>query len=347
MKSRHKGMDKPAKISSTERLIESPIRLAVLCVAVLVISASGGILIGKFFKPFENPHEIATVSALAMPQPQPVIERSPFTSNNYPPETMEKGVSVPVLPGIGETDNSQEPPWKRYAALAPPRNGKPMIAMIIDDVGLSQERVDELAELPALLTLAFLPYAPALQSKVDQVRSRGDEVMLHLPMEPTDDHMDPGPDALLTELSDDEIRRRTIKNLDSFTGYVGVNNHMGSRFTANGKAMAIVMDIMAQRGLLFLDSKTTAASTGYRLAVERGMPSAKRDVFIDNVIAEQAILLQLQKVERIAEHNGVAIAIGHPHPATIEALKKWLPEMKKRGFLFVPVSVITALTFEG
>ena len=166
-------------------------------------------------------------------------------------------------------------------------------------------------------------------------------------MEPTDEHVDPGPDALLTTLSEEELRARTIRNLDRFEGYVGVNNHMGSRFTADGEAMAVVMDIMAERGLLFLDSKTSSASQGYRLAAERGMPSVKRDIFIDHVIDEAAILEQLAKVEATAERAGVVIAIGHPHPATIRALHKWLPEAKKKGFLFVPVSAVTALTFKG
>ena len=171
--------------------------------------------------------------------------------------------------------------------------------------------------------------------------------MLHLPMEPTSSEADPGPDALLTGLGLEELRERTIRNLDSFSGYVGVNNHMGSRFTADSEAMAVVMDIMAERGLLFLDSKTTSASAGFRLAVERGMPSVKRDIFIDHVIEDEAILKQLAKVEVIAERAGVAIAIGHPHPETIRVLKKWLPEAKKKGFLFVPVSAVTALTFKG
>jgi hypothetical protein len=287
------------------------------------------------------------------------VPESPFAYNDYPVTTAETALIAPsalvepeaVPPNslakqpLGASDDM--PAWKKYAALSPPIDGRPLIAIVIDDVGLSHRRVEELNKLPALMTFAFLPYAPSLQGKVELVRQKGHEVMLHMPMEPTGGHIDPGPNALLTGLSVEELKARTIHNLDSFEGYVGVNNHMGSRFTADGEAMAVVMDIMAERGLLFLDSKTSSASQGYRLAAERGMPSVKRDIFIDHVIDEAAILKQLAKVEATAERTGVVIAIGHPHPATIRVLHKWLPEAKKKGFLFVPISAVTALTFKG
>ncbi|MEX1036252.1 MAG: divergent polysaccharide deacetylase family protein [Sneathiella sp.] len=374
MTSRNKGKSQPTKMSWADRMTDAPARIAILCGAVLVISVSGGILIGKVFGPETQEMELQAINALANPSAtaKPVVAQdifvpeSPFAYNDYPvdmravevpivtaalpiePEAMEPEKPDPVIEALTvEKLSGEEPAWKRYAALSPPLQDKPLIAIVIDDVGLSHQQVEELNALPALLTLSFLPYAPSLQEKVEMTRREGNEIMLHLPMEPTGEDVDPGPDALLTSLDVEELRLRTIRNLDSFNGYVGVNNHMGSRFTADGKAMAIVMDIMAARGLLFLDSKTTSASTGYRLAVERGMPSVKRDIFIDHVIDDAAILRQLAKVEVIAERAGVAIAIGHPHPATIRALKQWLPEARKRGFLFVPVSAVSALTFKG
>lgn len=365
MTSRHEGKTKATSASPVDRVTASPVRIAVLCVAVLMISVSGGILIGKIFDPFERKKEVQSVHALAVPAavvaPTPsattFVPESPFAYNDYPaPEEPRLTPEAEIAarehmarePATAELPSHAElPAWKRYAALAPDISGKPMIAIVIDDVGLSTQRIEDLNELPALLTLAFLPYAPSLQGKVEMARRNGNEVMLHLPMEPTDEDTDPGPDALLTELDDAEILERTIRNLDSFEGYVGVNNHMGSRFTADSRAMAIVMDEMSKRGLLFLDSKTTSASVGYRFAVERGMPSVKRDFFIDHVIDEAAILKQLAKVEAMALRSGVVIAIGHPHHETIGALRKWLPEAKKKGFLFVPVSAVTALTFKG
>lgn len=361
---------------SSDRLLDSPPRLIILCLAVLVISGSGGILLGKILTHYEVSYEISSVNAFFGPvSDDDVKTESPYASNDHPFESpyVYNDYPLPDAPIVQvaalnrqqttiqpaknpdkktilpneKADNYLQPPWKKYAVLAPPSNGRPIIALIIDDVGLSRDRVQDLVDLPELLTLAYLPYAPAVQSKVDMARKRGHEIMLHLPMEPSDSETDPGPDALMVELSVDEIRRRTHKNLDSFDGYVGVNNHMGSRFTADGRLMAIVMDIMAKRGLLFLDSKTTPRSAGYKLAVQRGMPSAKRDIFIDNVIDEKAILKQLEKVENIALQKGVAIAIGHPHKQTISALKKWLPAAADKGFIFLPVSAITSLTFNG
>ena len=362
MTSQQHGKKKPVKASRADRITASPARIAVLCMAVLMISVSGGILIGKIFDPFdqENFKEVQVVNALTAPRDpvsrmrddEQLLPESPFAYNNYPPQDLaardpESAIAVKEEKTTTVIDRGEQPAWKRYAALAPDISGKPLIAIVIDDVGLNHQRLEELNKLPALLTLSFLPYGHGLQKQVEMARLHGNEVMLHLPMEPTDHHVDPGPDALLTNLSKEELRLRTIRNLDSFKGYVGVNNHMGSRFTADGEAMAVVMDVMAKRGLLFLDSKTTAASTGYRLAVERGMPSVKRDIFIDHVIDEVAILKQLAKVEAAALKTGVVIAIAHPHPTTIRALHKWLPDAKKKGFLFVPISAVTALTFNG
>lgn len=388
----------PAKGARADGFMSSPIRIVILCVAVLMISVSGGILIGKIFGPNGAPDHSATETASAghageppaaldsrTRDPRPVakdtnrsvsaLETPPPPYGRVLPTDLTASASPPPLPyeealpgqvtapqrDAGEEefgtssralpDASPEftgsPAWKRYAALSPDPDGRPMIAIVIDDVGLNMQRVRDLNALPALLTLSFLPYAPGLQEKVDIARSEGNEVMLHLPMEPTNGSVNPGPDALLTSLDEGELLRRTRDNLDRFTGYVGVNNHMGSRFTADEQKMALVMDEMAKRGLLFLDSKTTSASAGYRLSVERGMPSAKRDYFIDHVIDEPTILAQLAKVEASALRHGVVIAIGHPHPETISALRKWIPEARRKGFQFVPVSAVTALTFKG
>jgi polysaccharide deacetylase 2 family uncharacterized protein YibQ len=370
------------QIEEDRGMTGSPARILILCIAVLVISASGGVLIGNLLNRAEEKPLMEVVSAFILPpstqdaivaiEPSPFEsndypEESPFASNDYPkelspeahiaalkvkeaetgiaaiePDLFPKARQVPIEPLT-----ASDPPWRKYAALAPPFEGKPLIALVIDDVGLSQGRVEELSGLPGLMTLAFLPYASKLQSKAEYARERGHEIMLHLPMEPMDHGTNPGPDALLLGLTPEELTRRVKKNLDSFDGYVGVNNHMGSRFTANSDAMSLVMDILAERGLLFLDSKTTASSVGYRFAVSRGMPSAKRDIFIDNVIEEEAILKQLKKVEDISSRKGLAIAIGHPHKATMSVLRTWLPEARKRGFVFVPISAVMALKYDG
>ena len=146
--------------------------------------------------------------------------------------------------------------------------------------------------------------------------------------------------GLAVGLGEDEVLRRLRWNLARFGGYVGINNHMGSRFTASAESMAPVMAELKARGLLFLDSRTIGRSTGVELARRYGVPHAARDVFLDNEVNTGAIAGQLAEVEAIARRNGSAVAIGHPHDATIEELALWLAELPKKGFMLVPLSTI-------
>ncbi len=192
-------------------------------------------------------------------------------------------------------------------------------------------------ELPAPVTLSFLPYARDLREQAKAARARGNELMLHMPMEPTG-RADPGPNAILVSLSDTEIRQRVTADLDSFEGYVGVNNHMGSRFTAFKPGMETVLQIFKSRGLLFLDSRTTAQSVGDRLAQELGVPSINRNVFLDDEEQIGEVRKRLAETEEVARRQGFAVAIGHPHEATLQALGEWLPGLAAKGFAQAPLS---------
>ncbi len=194
--------------------------------------------------------------------------------------------------------------------------------------------------LPGPLTLSFMTYAQDLPDQAEAGRRAGDELLLHVPMEPIDRAQNPGPHALLVAMSPDEILAQLRWGLDRFTGFVGVNNHMGSRFTADARGMAVVMAELRRRGLLFLDSKTTATSAGMREAAANGVPHAARDVFLDDDPIPAAIDRQLARVERVARHNGSAIAIGHGHDPTIAALRSWLPTLREKGFALVPLSAV-------
>src|SRR5262249_40596056 len=154
-----------------------------------------------------------------------------------------------------------------------------------------------------------------------------------MPMEPLG-HDDPGPGALLTNLSSDEVRARFDKALDSFSGFDGVNNHMGSKFTADEAGMQIVIGELQKRHLFFLDSRTSARSVGDAVAREHGVPTTRRDVFLDDTMTAEAVNAQLAQLERVARHKGVAVAIGHPHDVTLTALEAWLPAAQKRGLVF-------------
>jgi polysaccharide deacetylase 2 family uncharacterized protein YibQ len=231
-----------------------------------------------------------------------------------------------------------EPAWKRYATATAIPEGHAMIAVVIDDVGLNRERTEDVISLPAPVTLSFMPYGEDLQDHVDKARTLGHEVMLHLPMQPESSKEDPGPKALLTTLPRTELEERVIWNLDRFTGYVGFNNHMGSKFTADQDGMGVVMREAAKRGLMFLDSRTTPHTKGPAAAARYGIPLLQRDVFIDNVATQSAIRAQLDKAAALARKHGSAIIIGHPHKETVAALKTWIPTLQ--DMTLVPITAL-------
>lgn len=277
-----------------------------------------------------------------------------------PNPTYARIEDIPGLPRYTETEPGQqsatveEKPRPRQLAAAAPaaeqrwrRNalpfrdlgGKPLIAIVIDDVGLDRPHSKRAWELPGPLTMSFLPYAKDLREQAKAARAHGHELMLHLPMEPSG-RADPGPNALLVTLTDAELKQRVATALDSFDGYVGVNNHMGSRFTAFRPGMETVLRQFKARGLLFLDSRTTAQSVGDQLAQELGVPSVTRNVFLDDDGSAAAVRRQLAETEAVARRQGFAVAIGHPHEATIQALGEWLPTVAAKGFVLAPLSAV-------
>ncbi|RCK52544.1 hypothetical protein TH25_05760 [Thalassospira profundimaris] len=230
--------------------------------------------------------------------------------------------------------------WQKFATHVPDTGNAPVIAIIIDDAGIDKPRTERAAELPAPITLSFLPYATHLPEQVATARKRGHEIMLHMPMEPTSRVVDPGPHALLTSYDKVAILNEMSWMLDRFTGYVGVNNHMGSKFTADPERMAVVMQVMKARGLMFLDSRTSAKSVGYQEAQKFDVPAIERDVFLDDADDAAKISQMLDRVESVASKRGYAVAIGHPRDLTLEALNKWIPKMQAAGFVFVPATDI-------
>jgi polysaccharide deacetylase 2 family uncharacterized protein YibQ len=228
--------------------------------------------------------------------------------------------------------------WVRNAIPFRDDRSRPLIVIVIDDMGLDKTSSRRVLDLPAPLTVSFLPYARDLPEQARAARSRGHELMLHMPMEPTSRALDPGPNALLTTLEDDAIRRRTVAALDSFSGYVAVNNHMGSRFTTWRPGVETALKQIHARGVAWLDSRTHAQSVGSMVAEELEMPFVDRHVFLDDVDQIDAVRKQLAETERLARRQGLAVAIGHPHDATIRALAEWLPHLHARGFVQGPVS---------
>jgi uncharacterized protein len=230
--------------------------------------------------------------------------------------------------------------WLRNAVAAT-LDERPAIALVIDDLGFNRRAAAALNRLSGPLTLAFLPYAPKLDEQTRAARAAGHELLVHVPMEPGGREW-PGPNALTSELAPAELIARLRSQLGSFRGFVGINNHMGSLLTTDPERMAIVMAELRRLGLLFLDSRTSPQSVAARAAAHLGVPHAGRDVFIDNDLGHASVLRQLERAERIARFHGHAVAIGHPHDVTIEALKAWLPQLEARGIALAPISAIVA-----
>ena len=284
---------------------------------------------------------LANVTEPAILPPAP----PPLPPSETVPPSASASASAPgpagtVAPSGASPRATPRDTWQRFAALTPPIEGRPQVAIVLDDMGLSQFRSDRAISLPRPITLAILPYGNNLDGLVARARTAGHEILLHLPMEPKSEDADPGPNALLTGLPLAELDRRIATNLLRLDGYVGINNHMGSRFTASEREMRRVMRAMRARGLLFLDSLTTGRSTGFRLAREYGIPTMVRDIFLDNDRDPAKIRRQLALTVATARTHGHAIAIGHPYPETLDALEGWLPGLGALGLVQVPISAL-------
>lgn len=273
---------------------------------------------------------------LAPPQPEPAEALPDALPDALPAEPLpdEMARVVPEASVAGQP--APQPP-----AVAEQPDGRPQIAIVIDDLGLKQAETRRAIALPGPLTLAFLPYGEALSSHTHGARARGHEVIVHLPMDPGA-RANPGPQALRLGLDPAEMERRLAWNLAQVPGHAGVNNHMGSALTENAAAMSLVLERLKQDGGYFLDSRTTARSAAREIAARIGLPYAERDVFLDNDLAATAIERQLAETETLARRYGTAIAIGHPHAQTLSVLETWLQQADAKGFDVVPVSTIIA-----
>lgn len=243
-------------------------------------------------------------------------------------------------PAVIRERQGDKPAWKQFAVASNALPGQPMIAIVIDDMGIDGPRTRAIIDLPAPVTTSFLPYGRHSAQLAPLARAGGHELLVHLPMQPKGNEADPGPHALMLKMSAAEIDRQLNWNLSRFAGYVGVNNHMGSAFTRNEADMHEVLRQLNKRGLLFLDSRTTSATATKEASAHMSLPLLKRDIFLDNVRQERAIWLQLKAVEMVAKAQGYAIAIGHPYDATARVLKAWMPRASDEGFALVPLSAI-------
>ena len=219
----------------------------------------------------------------------------------------------------------------------------PKVALIIDDIGFSEAHARQFLGLQIPVTFAILPRLDRSRDLAFEIHESGHEIMLHQPMEPYNPDIDPGPGALYSGFSGDKIVGIMEENIESIPFAVGVNNHMGSKFTECKKEVGDALGVINRVGFFFVDSLTTSHSMAYRTARKLRMPAAYRDSFLDNIPEERAIHSQLHNLIRYAVRYGHAIGIGHPYPATARAIKRSLGAFDKFGVSLVHVSQALAL----
>lgn len=221
---------------------------------------------------------------------------------------------------------------------APRQEGEPgKIAIILDDMGLDLRNSQIAISLPSEITLSYLPYALRLPAQTREARERGHVLMLHMPMEPMG-NQNPGDYALRAGMDAGAAHGALMQAFGSFSGYVGMNNHMGSRATTDRNLMVLLAQELKQRNLFFVDSRTTANSVAAEVMQEYGVPVLKRHVFLDDDITSKSIGKQLMETERLARQRGAIIAIGHPHSLTLSMLKEWVTTLPQKGLKLVPIT---------
>jgi polysaccharide deacetylase 2 family uncharacterized protein YibQ len=198
----------------------------------------------------------------------------------------------------------------------------PVIAIVIDDLGSDAVNTRRAIALPGAVSLSFLPYGGATPALARDAGRAGHQILVHVPMEP-DGADDPGPNALLAGHPTAELLSRLDWALSRVPGFAGINNHEGSRLTADRSALVPIVEALADRHVFFLDSRTSPNSVVVPVSRALGVASAARDVFLDDVQTKEAVEASLAQTEALARRDGVAIAIGHPHAVTMEALAAW------------------------
>ncbi|HEY6874446.1 MAG TPA: divergent polysaccharide deacetylase family protein [Geobacteraceae bacterium] len=252
-----------------------------------------------------------------------------------PPRVAEKAM-------VMENHSSAALPPREAVTLKKPQKVRQgTVAIIVDDMGNSTHEADSLLALDVPITFSLIPGFAKVREVAEAAHRKGEEVMVHMPMEPKGYQQKPfEKNGLLLAMSDDEVEKRVKGYLRAVPYAVGANNHMGSRFTEDRSKMQIVLTVLKGKGMFFIDSKTTPASVGDKVAREMGIPVASRNVFLDNEQDVGAIKAQLAKLAGMAKKSGSAIGICHPHKATLQALAAELPLLKGEGITFVHVSTL-------
>ena len=316
------------------------IKIAIALALLVGIVVGSGIILQRYLPP--------------APDATPTVDRSktPVAAKKAPPPPQPRKAAAPsqaeptaVTPPVYEIFPSKESLDRTRTPIRPdiPVTGLPRVAIIIDDIGYDRGLAREFMAFDVPLTFSVLPDSPFGDTLVKEITAHGLELMLHQPMEPREyPKVNPGPGALLSAMTADELIAQLERNLDRLPGVRGVNNHMGSQLTTESSRMYQIFSVIKKRKLYFVDSRSTADTICRPSAQMFQVPFAERDIFLDHFQEAKFIRKQFRLLAKEALKNGQAIAIAHPHSLTVQIFKEMLPELQKKVQL-VPASEIVHL----
>lgn len=244
--------------------------------------------------------------------------------------------AIPRMSSTGVT------PFAAYSRPVVSGSGKPRIAIVVSGLGLNQEgTLEAIDKLPQEVTLSFAPYGKTLDRTVSVARASGHEVFLEVPLEPFDyPDNDPGPDTLLTGQAPRDNLQKLFNIMSSFSGYAGIINNMGARFTASGADFGPVMEELGARGLGYIDDGSSNRSLAPQLAQANRVPFARVDAMVDANPARDPIMKALAELEKKAKQSGSAIGIVSALPVSIEAVTDWAAKLADKDIEIVPASAL-------
>ncbi len=244
---------------------------------------------------------------------------------------------LPAAKEAGEARKEKEEKEKEKEKTLPPAR----LALIIDDGGYSIDRVKELLGMGKPMTFAILPNTPHARKVALMAYENGEQVMLHLPMEPREsDRYSLEQDTVLAGMDRGDIQNILQKDLAQIPHVRGVNNHMGSKATEDTAVMQVLMEVLKKEGLFYIDSHTSSHTVGRQVARQAGVAFGSNDRFIDPEKDLQTIKKAIRQVMQKAKKEGKTIAIGHPHPLTAQAIREMIPEIEKAGIKLVFASEV-------
>ncbi len=319
-----------------------------------------------------SPPAAETPEVVAVAEPEPVLqqelvaaeepsseltETSDSAANTEEEAPIETALVIPPAPVVSEDTTESIAPepvvaaapispakllWQTHARAFKDPLDRPRIALIISEMGVSSVGTAAAIDgLPGAVTLAFNPYGQNLQSWITKARDAGHEVLLQLPMEPVGyPKINPGPQALLTSLDAAANLERLEWVLGRMEGYVGITNQMGSRFTASKEHIRPVLEVVKDKGLLYLDSRTASNSVGAQVASELSMPVALNNRFVDHKADGDIIDARLAELEEIARKTGSAVGVAYPYSLTLEHISRWAEGLADKDIVLAPVSAL-------